>query len=91
MHGLQVWDENGNLQIDTSTKTSTVIKVVEVTANKTYSYTNDLFSTDNFFYLIAPYGRWVSLYISVTLVGSTVTIITNRNLAETARVVLGVY
>lgn len=91
MQGLQVWDENGNLQIDTSTKTSTVIKVVEVTANKTYSYTDDLFSTDNFFYLIAPYGSWVSLYISVTLVGSTVTIITNRKLAETARVVLGVY
>lgn len=89
--GLQVWDSAGKLQLDSGTNTTTVIKVVSIVANQTISYTNTLFSTNNFFFIVTPYGRWVGHYITVSLSGSTITVTARSGLSTTAKVVLGVY
>lgn len=88
--GLQVWDEIGVPVLDSSTQTTTIVKVLDVAANSSLSYTDPVFSANNFFYAIAPFGRWTNVYVKVVQSGNTITV-TTTNLTGTAKVVLGVY
>jgi len=89
--GLQVWDKNGATIVDTSTKTTTIIDVIDITtANKTTTYTNEAFSSGNFFYIIAPYSGLAWFFIDVSIAGNTVTI-ENGDSSASSKVILGVY
>lgn len=77
--GLQVWDSDGKLQLDSSSKTSKMIGKLEAyTANKTYTFTDARFSTGKPFYIIAPVSSpYSSSHITVTITGNTATIKTS--------------
>ena len=77
--GLQVWDSNGNIQLDSSSKTSKMLGKLEAfIPNKTYTFTDSRLSTGKPFYIIAPVSSpYVSTYIRVTITGNTATINTS--------------
>lgn len=77
--GLQVWDADGVPQLDTSSQVSTFLAKIEAfTPNKTTTYTNTILSQGKPFYLVLPMASpYASTEIKVTMVGDTVTIVTN--------------
>ena len=49
--GLQVWDSNGNIQLDTANRITTFIGTYNITkANPRLTVTNDLFLTNTAFF-----------------------------------------
>lgn len=53
--GLQVWDENGDVQIDTATSTTTILESHKnIGKNTTINITNPALSQGRFFYMITP-------------------------------------
>ena len=79
MQGLQVWDENGNIVIDTTTKTSTLLGRMVINQS-VHTFTDPALSQGNFYYILAPVNHPYSRRFSVSKSGNTVTI--NANLPQ---------
>lgn len=79
MQGLQVWDENGNIQIDTSTSTCTLLEVHRnISKNTTININNPALSKGRFFYMITPINSYKQS-IEVTKTGSSTVLIKTNN------------
>lgn len=92
--GLQVWDENGNQQLDVSDKVTTILTVLSTSAvDVVLNYSNDLFLTNDYFYLITPTAvaiKNTAFSADVSVSGDTLTInITGNDKPRT--IYVGVY
>jgi|26BtaG_2_1085354.scaffolds.fasta_scaffold00298_18 hypothetical protein len=73
--GLQIWDEDGKVTLDTATDTVKILGVYKGVTDSTVS--SDLLITQRFFYIVAPPLRYPDaryngeLLLSVTLNEST--------------------
>lgn len=78
--GLQVWDADGVLQLDTSTQTSTILTSIDAkTPNTTLTYTNAALSQGTPFYIVSPVSSpYASTDIEVSFNGNVASITTKR-------------
>lgn len=75
--GLQLWDSSGNIQLDTSTETTTFLTKLSVTEpNKTTYFTDTSLTEGTPFYIITPMNTPYSPFITVSITGNQATIVT---------------
>ena len=76
--GLQLWDSEGKIQLDTGTQTTSFLaKISANVANKTITYTNAALSQGTPFYIITPMNHTYMSYIKITFTGDTAYIVTS--------------
>lgn len=97
--GLQVWEADGSILLDTNTDTVNILGVFRGSVNTTIQ--SPLFLTERFFYVVHPPQRYpdttngMNLLIEVVLVGDTCRVINRRaELADNPKastIFIGVY
>ena len=92
--GLQVWDENGLITLDTSNRVTTLLAEFERSGdNFQISYANDMFMNNNYFYILSPStlgAKGTPLIVETDLVGNTLTISVENN-DRPRKIYIGVY
>lgn len=59
--GLQVWDENSNLMIDTSTHTTSILGNISISSPGTYTVTDSRFGLGTPFYMTDDFYNGVDV------------------------------
>lgn len=92
--GLQVWDENGGIQIDATTRTSIFIGEIELTpSSKIATISSSLFGTNTPFYVVlrgVSHNRALS-GISTSSTSSSYTVSAQSVNAASVKIIIGVY
>jgi len=92
--GLQVWDENGGIQIDTTTRTSIFIGEIELTpSSKSATISSNLFGTNTPFYVVlrgVSHNRPLT-GISTSSTSSSYTVSAQSVNATSVKIIIGVY
>ncbi len=70
--GLRIWDEGGNLILDTNDRIGRIIGIYTITGGVDGSITNSEFATGTPFWQLIPVVSYVSLYPEITSSGSTI-------------------
>lgn len=92
MQGLQVWDENGNIVIDTSTQTTSVLGNITINSPGTYSITDSRFGLGKPFYMTDDFYNGID--IVAILSGNTYTFTVKQlqyGTYEPFKIIYGVY
>lgn len=66
MQGLQVWDEHGNILIDTSTQTTSVLGNININSPGTYSVTDNRFGLGTPFYMTDGFYNGVDIVATLS-------------------------
>ena len=66
MQGLQVWDEHGNLIIDTSTQTTSILGNIDISSPGTYSVTDSRFGLGTPFYMTDDFYNGVDIVAALS-------------------------
>ncbi len=95
--GLQVWDSNGNVLVDTTKRLSFILYSHKITSSaQTWTMKNDLFTTNTAFYIaptIRPNQRTYEPRITLSVNGDTCTLSTQYidTAFTTEDILVGVY